>query len=334
MGFWTIDFITKEVFLCDRTRMLIDIQDHMPINALTLLKLMEPSHGLVIIKMIRQACANGERFQYEYPFYKAPSNEAVWLQISGQVHRNVSPDSLRLTGTLIDITAKKQNDIMKDDLMAMLSHELKTPLSIIKLYIQMVGIMAKKANDQTATELLRKADDQVTEMTSVIDSVLDMSLIASGKRSLQMQRFDMGELIEEVICNLFYHVNTHDIKANKEGSQMVCADRCKIKQAISNLLSNAIKYSPKQTNITVRTKLKGDQLQVSVGDKGPGISPEQQKNLFSRFYRAESDEVKSKEGHGIGLYIVNEIVRQHRGKIWVESAEGSGAVFHFSLPVK
>jgi len=99
-------------------------------------------------------------------------------------------------------------------------------------------------------------------------------------------------------------------------------------------LSNAIKYSPKQTNITVRTKLKGDQLQVSVGDKGPGISPEQQKNLFSRFYRAESDEVKSKEGHGIGLYIVNEIVRQHRGKIWVESAEGSGAVFHFSLPVK
>jgi two-component system sensor histidine kinase VicK len=334
MGFWSIDIVTKEIFFCDRTRILIGIRDQLRINASTVLKLIEPSHRLIIVKMIKQACADGRRFQYEYPVYMEFSGEPAWLQITGQLHSNGSPETFQLIGTLVDITTKKQKDLLKDDLMVMLSHELKTPLSTIKLYVQMVHNMAKKANDQQATILLCKADNQVMEMDSIIESVLDMSLIASGKRTLQTRRFDMSILIEDVICNLSYTVRTHNITANNEGIQIICADRCKIKQAIHNLLSNALKYSPKQSDIIISSKFNGDHLQVSVGDKGPGISPEHQKKLFNRFYRAECDEVKTKEGYGIGLYIVDEIIRQHQGKIWVESVEGSGAVFHFALPVK
>ena len=334
MGFWSIDMITKEIFLCDRARILIGIRDQLRINASTVLKLIETSHRLIILKMIRQACADGRRFQYEYPTYTEFSGEPTWLQITGQLQSDGSPETFQLIGTLVDITTKKQKELLKDDLMVMLSHELKTPLSTIKLYVQMVRNMAKKADDQQAAILLCKADNQVTEMDSIIESVLDMSLIASGKRSLQTRNFDINLLIEDVICNLAYTVRTHNIIVNNKGVQIICADRCKIKQAIHNLLSNAIKYSPNQTDIAICSESKGDHLQVSVRNKGAGISPEHQKKLFNRFYRAECDEVKNSEGYGIGLYIVNEIIRQHRGNIWVESVEGSGAAFHFSLPFK
>jgi two-component system, OmpR family, sensor histidine kinase VicK len=334
MGFWSIDIMTKEIFLCDRARVLIGIKDQMHINCLTILKLIAPTHRLTIIKLIRRACASGQRFQYEYPVCTEPSGEPTWLQISGQTQPVCAPEAVKFSGTLVDITAEKQKWVLREDLLAMLSHELKTPLSTIKLYVQMVGNMAKKSNDLLIADLLCKADNQVTEMTSVIENILDISLIASGRATLQTRHFDMDLLIREVICSYFYLVKTHNIRLSNEGEQLVCADRSKIKQVILNLLSNAIKYSPEQSEIIINCRSGDDRLQVSVHDRGMGISPVHLEKLFKRFYRAECDEVKNKKGYGIGLYIVKEIIQQHRGEVWVESVEGSGAVFHFSLPIK
>ena len=334
MGIWYIDLTTKEIFLCDRTRILLGIPDDTLIDAVTLLKVLEPCHRLTIIKMIRQACVNGQQFQYEYPVYDKHSNEPKWLQITGQLLPYSFPQPFKFGGGLADITEKKQKELLNDSLLAMLSHELKTPLTTIKLYVQMVRNMVKNSNDQLAANLLHKADNEVKEMASIIENILDLSSIASGKTTLQSHSFDMAVLIREVICNHFHMLENHYIEENHEGAQLICADRSKIKQVIQNLLSNAVKYSPEQSAITINSKLDGDELKVSVWDKGLGISPEHQKKLFNKFYRAECDEVKNKEGHGIGLYIVKEIIRQHGGKVWVESEEGSGAGFYFSLPAK
>ena len=334
MGFWSIDLITKEIFLCDRARVLIGIQDQMHINVSTILKLIAPTHRLTVIKLIKRACASGQRFQYEYPVNTESPGETVWLQISGQTQPVCARGAVKFNGTLIDVTAEKQKELLKEDLLVMLSHELKAPLSTIKLYVQMARNMAKKSNDLLIADLLHKADNQVTEMTSVIENILDISLIASGRASLQTQHFDMDKLIREVICSHFYLIKTHHIRLSNEGEQLVCADRSKIKQVIQNLLSNAIKYSPEQSEIIINCKSAGEQLRVSVHDKGMGISPVHVEKLFKKFYRAECDEVKNKKGYGIGLYIVKEIIRQHKGEVWVESVEGAGAVFHFSLPIK
>lgn len=334
VGLWYVDLHTKEIFVCARTRMLLGISDEAPIDAVTLLKVIEPCHRLTIIKMIREACVGGQQFQYEYPVYMEHSNEPVWLQITGQLQPPSFPQPFKFCGALSDITEKKQKELLKDSLLAMLSHELKTPLTTIKLYVQMVKNMVKNSNDQMAANLLHKADNEVIEMASIIENILDMSAIASGRTILQIHTFDIAALIREVIDNHFQAVETHQIYANYEGIQLICADRSKIKQVIQNLLSNAVKYSPEQSAIAISSKLDCDQLRVSIRDKGLGISPEHQKKLFNKFYRAECDEVKNKEGHGIGLYIVKEIIHQHGGKVWVESKEGSGATFYFSLPIK
>jgi len=233
----------------------------------------------------------------------------------------------------MDITAVKQTALVNDDLLAMVSHELKTPLSTIKLYVQMVQNIAKKSNNLPAADLLKKADRQVNEMILILDNMLDMSLITAGAKKLQTKCFDMGALISEVIAGFGTGAEKHIIKVKKGEVQLVYADRGKIKQAIHNLLSNAIKYSPEKSAINICSELEINHITVSVQDSGMGISPDDQHKLFSRYYRAESDEVKSKKGSGIGLYLVKEIVRLHRGKVWVESSPGSGAVFRFSIPL-
>jgi two-component system sensor histidine kinase VicK len=228
-----------------------------------------------------------------------------------------------------EITMQKTTDCHKDDLLLMLGHELKAPLSTIKLYIQMV-IKGAKCGES----LLLKADNQVDEVTAIIDNLLDMSMIVSGKLALRTQPFDMSILIEEVIYCLFPNEKTHIIKTYNESVQMICADRGKIKQVIQNLLSNAIKYSPKQSVINIVSTTTNGHLQVSIRDNGIGISMAHQQKLFTRFYRVSSVAVQKKKGYGIGLFLVKEIVRQHGGQVWVESTEGCGSAFYFSLPKK
>jgi len=331
-GTWSIDLITKEISLCKGAIFLLGIADRAPVSALGALKLIELPHRLIIIRMIRSVCASGQRFQHEYPVCHLPTKTPAWLQISGQLQTNERNQPFKFSGTLTDITEQKQKELLKDDLLAILSHELKSPLSTVKLCVQRA--IKIKQNDHLATDLLKRADGQVDEMTSIIDNILDMSLIASGKKNLQLHCFDINTLIQEVTSSFFYHVKTHYINACNDGVQLIYADRSKIKQVLHNLLSNAIKYAPEQSAITISSTLSSGQIHVSVQDKGPGISEEYQQKLFNRFYRAESDEVKSKKGHGIGLYIVKEIVQQHRGRVWVESIAGSGTIFHFSLPSK
>jgi len=223
--------------------------------------------------------------------------------------------------------------LIKEDLLAMLSHELKAPLSTIKLYVQMVLNKANKHDDRVTVDLLRKADGQVTEMTAIIDNILDMSLIASGYKTLKVQRFDVSILIREVSFTCLQAGKTHYIHHENLGSKQISADRSKIKQVLQNLVSNAIKYSPYQSEITISSKVAEGNLKVSVCDQGIGISPACQEKIFDRFYRVDCNEVSNKKGYGIGLYLVQQIIHQHGGKINVESKEGNGSIFSFSLPV-
>jgi len=331
-GTWSINLKTKEISLCKGTRFLLGVADRISLGAISILKSIELPHRLAIIRLMRGACTSGQRFQYEYPVCHLAAKGTAWLHISGQLETDEFNQPSKFSGTLMDITEQKQKELLKDDLLAILSHELKSPLSTVKLCVQMA--IKTKQNSHLEADLLKRADNQVDEMTSIIDNILDISLIATGKKILQLHCFDINNLIQEVTSSFFYHMKTHDIKTCNDGVQLIYADRSKIKQVLHNILSNAIKYAPEQSAITISSKQCSDHVLVSIQDRGPGISAEHQQKLFNRFYRVENDEVKSKKGHGIGLYIVREIVQQHRGQVWVESIEGSGTIFHFSLPSK
>jgi two-component system sensor histidine kinase VicK len=263
-----------------------------------------------------------------------PDQSLHWIRVKGKVLFNPKKEPVRVLGTLVDITESKRDEIRKNDFIAMASHELKTPLTSLKAYIQLLTVKLDGSSDPFIGTALLKANNQVNKMTALIHSFLDLSKLEPGKLQLKRQVFDINKLIEETIAESRVLSNTHIIRFEPGKVMNVDADREKISQVIGNFISNGIKYSYKGSTITIRTDALDDSIQVAVKDKGIGIKLKDHEKIFQRFYRADDDDIKNISGFGIGLYLSSEIIQRHKGKVWVKSAEGKGSTFYFSLPLK
>ena len=200
-------------------------------------------------------------------------------------------------------------------------------------YIQVLLSKLKTRNDDFSINLLEKANNQVRKMTTMINGFLNVSRLEAGKIHIDKQNFDMKALLLEIEEETLSTILSHQIIFSPVKSTYVWADRDKIGQVLNNLISNAVKYSPLGTSIRISCLEVDGNLQVSVQDRGIGIAEKDIKHLFDRYYRVESNNVKSIAGFGIGLYLCAEIVHRHNGKIWVESELGKGSTFSFSLPM-
>jgi signal transduction histidine kinase len=240
---------------------------------------------------------------------------------------------LRLIGAVLDITESKKNELKKNDFIAMASHELKTPLTSLKAYIQLLLLNARRTGDSFLVNALEKSDSQISKMTKLIHGFLDMSKLESGKLTLNMEVFDITKLIEEIIGDSRPISQGHDIVFENRSVINVNADREKIGQVISNFISNAIKYSSKNTSVVVELTTTDNSVKIAVKDNGIGIKQTDQQNIFQRFYRVQNESTKGFSGFGIGLYLSAEIINLHSGKIGVYSEEGKGSTFFFTLPI-
>lgn len=217
----------------------------------------------------------------------------------------------------------------KDEFMAMASHELKTPLTVSKANLQVLGYVIK---EEQQVALLDKAITQLDKMSSLIGHLLDVSKVQAGVVELNLMDFDICALVSEVVNNIQLTNESHKITLQKQDEALLIhADRDRIEQVIVNLLTNAIKYSPNVGDVCVSIALDEDQVIFRVTDYGIGISGDDIKMLFTRFFRAPGVGAIF-SGSGIGLYISNEIVKRHGGKMWVDSKIGEGSSFYFSLP--
>ena len=233
----------------------------------------------------------------------------------------------------MDITERKLDELRKNDFIGMVSHELKTPLTSLKGYIQLLQAKAVKTEDKFARTALEKSGIQVKKMTAMINGFLNVSRLQSGKILLQKQTFLLDELIKNSLDDIMFTETSHIIENISCSPLPVHADLDKIGNVISNLVSNAIKYSPHGSKITIKCSASKDTVQVSVRDEGMGIAEADLERLFERYYRVEAKETELISGFGIGLYLSAEIIEIHDGKIWVESKVGTGSTFHFSLPL-
>ena len=233
-----------------------------------------------------------------------------------------------------DITERKQEEQRKNDFVAIVSHELKTPLTSITGYIQLMLLKLRKDGNEQQLEILGKAENQARKMTAMIQDFLDLAKMEDGKIRLNYTAFDLKPLIEEIVADAQFKSPNHHICISIDTQINMYADRDKIGQVLINLLSNAIKYSPKGGNISITGKIKAQKVTIAVTDEGLGISMADQKRLCDRFYRVNNDLAKSVSGFGIGLYLVSEILRYHQSKIIVESKEGFGSTFSFSLALQ
>lgn len=234
--------------------------------------------------------------------------------------------------TLTNINDQKLIEQNKDEFIGIASHELKTPLTSAKAYMQLVQSMIEKDNgsDVETALFVQKANSFIDKLNLLISELLDITKIRHGKLHLNFSTFDLQQMISENI-EFIQPASGHKIILETSKSAFIRADKERLQQVIYNLVSNAIKYSPDADKVTVSYEMTKDEVLVMVKDEGIGIPKSDLEKIFERFYRVEKDGSKF-QGLGIGLFISAEIIKRHNGKIWVESEPGKGSVFYFSIP--
>jgi len=270
-------------------------------------------------------------YDLEFRTIGSTDNKLRWVRAIGKLLYDKQDQPERFIGTLLDISGKKQEELRKNDFIAIISHELKTPLTSIKSYIQLLLSKVQKESDPFTTNALRRADIQAGKMASMIEDFLSLARLEEGKVHLNKETFELHSLTNDVVNDSQCLTTSHQIVCKNCEGLKIFADRDKIGQVLINLVSNAIKYSPRGGTITIGSEISEGRVTISVTDEGIGISAADQARLFDRFFRVNNEKLKTVSGFGIGLYLVSEILRYHNSKIMVESIEGHGSKFYFSL---
>ena len=235
---------------------------------------------------------------------------------------------------VLDITERKKLEQRKDDFIALASHELKTPITSLKITAQLLQRRFEKSEDTDATRRLARMNEQIDKLTRLVESLLDVSRIAVDKVTLEVAEFDLDDLISEVVADLQDLSVQHTLVVAGMSAARVQGDRERIRQVLVNLITNATKYSPGAQQVIIGSQRAGEGVTVSVQDFGIGISADQQAKVFDRFFQVSRPGPAHHRAHpglGLGLYICAEIVKRHGGTIGVEST-AAGSTFRFTLP--
>ncbi|MDB5176974.1 MAG: Two-component sensor kinase [Candidatus Saccharibacteria bacterium] len=232
-----------------------------------------------------------------------------------------------------DITERQQLELQKDDFISIASHELKTPITSVKAYVQILGKRFQKANDLSSVALVGKMDLQLDKLTSLIGDLLDVTKIEAGRIQFNESTFDFNKLVNATVEELQRTTEKHTIFKELQPSITISGDHDRLGQVINNFITNAIKYSPQADKIIVKTVIDKANVILSVQDFGLGLAKEDQDRVFERFYRVSGSDQNTYPGLGLGLYISSEIIKRHYGRVWVGGNKIHGSTFCFSLPM-
>ena len=333
LGTWSMSLKTREWITSDRVKKIFGLEPGTILSSDDAMLFIREDYRRLLKDAVQRTFQYGERFYVEYPIIERQHGQERWIRSVGKMVYDSPGDNHYLTGSLMDITEQKLEVQRKNDFIGMVSHELKTPLTSMNAYIQVLLTKLKVREDEFSINLLDKANNQVRKMTTMINGFLNVSRLEAGKIHIDKTRFDVKLLLRETEEETISTIVSHHILFSSVETTFVWADRDKIGQVLNNLISNAVKYSPLGTTIQISCIPLNGKLQFSVQDRGIGISESDIKQIFDRYYRVESNNVKSIAGFGIGLYLCAEIVHRHDGEIWVESELGRGSTFFFSLPM-
>lgn len=275
---------------------------------------------------------NGSLFETEARFATSDKNTYRWFLIRALPGLGTNRRIIKWFGTCTDIDEQKRTQANKDEFIAITSHELKTPLTSLKAFNQVIELQMKKLKNADALDIVDKMNSQIDRLNGLINDLLDISLLDTGKLRFRKQNLDFDEFVYSTIENLRLIIPSHKISIEGRTGKSIRGDRNRLEQIIINLISNAAKYSPKAKQIQVKLEANNNFVTLHVKDCGLGIPKNEQQNIFQRFYRVQHPAYAMSSGFGLGLYISNEILKNHNGRLWVESQLGKGSTFSFSLP--
>jgi PAS domain S-box-containing protein len=240
---------------------------------------------------------------------------------------------VNIVGSVRDITRFREADELKSTFISIVSHELKTPVALIKGY---AGTLRREDAHWDAATVRSSAtviEEEADRLTQLIDNLLDASRLQAGGLKINLSDVALDQLTRQLVDKFRTQTTLHTLSAEFPPSfPVIQGDAPRLEQVLSNLIGNAIKYSPKGGAVRITGRAQPDQVVVSVSDEGIGIPVEEQDRIFERFYRVDDALSRRTAGSGLGLYLAQAIVEAHGGKIWAESAPGRGASFSFSLP--
>jgi len=251
------------------------------------------------------------------------------MRISGQPGKRA-----RVLLAMEDITERRELEKRKDEFIGIASHELKTPATSIQAYTQILYNEFVEANDQRSAQLVSKLNNQVVRLTNLTRDLLDMTKITQGQLGLKECFFDIHAMVEETVEEMQRTTPVLLLFSPEPFITRFWGDRDRLAQVLRNLISNAIKFSGNNGKVLVCLDMRDKHVFLRVQDFGVGMLPETQKKIFDRFFREDGPSAREHSGLGLGLYISQEIVRQHGGHIDVQSEKDKGSTFTVILPVR
>ena len=299
-------------------------------------KIIHPDELEEFKKRFQIATETGDDLEMEMRF-KNKEGEFKWhLNIASPVKDENGNIKMWVSSTT-EIQKIKEEEQRKGDFIKMVSHELKTPVTSIKGYVQLLLMMLEDVHEkpdplQLKTSLVR-IDRQVAKLTRLIIEMLDLTRIEESKLAMQKKLFNLNDMVTETVVDFSHGNLKHTINVYHDYVCNITGDKDRIEQVLINFIANAIKYSPNNGNIEVRVKAsKNSQVAVSVKDNGIGIDAKDHQKIFERFYRVSGKSEQYYPGFGIGLFIANAIIESQDGFITIDSEKGKGSVFTFTLP--
>jgi len=291
-------------------------------------KIIHPDDFLIREEKWQHSLRTGEDFQNEQRFLR---HDGVyrWHLTKVVAQKDINGKIVAWIGTHTDIEEQKIKEQQKDEFIGIASHEMKTPLTTAKAYLQLLEMSVE--GNETTELYAQKASDAVKRLHSLITELLDASKIQNGRLNYNISTFNFSEMVQNTIEDIGHSFPTHQIIREGAISKVFVGDENRLQQVIINLLTNAIKYSPLVKEVLINLQEDDHQLTVSVTDKGIGMSKEHLAKVFDRYYRVQEHAIQF-QGLGIGLYISYDIVVRHGGKMWVESEVDKGSTFYFTLP--
>ena len=257
----------------------------------------------------KHSLSTGQFYETEFRF-KLTEGNYRWYLVRARPLKDADGNILKWYGTSTDVQVQKELERQKDNFLGIASHELKTPVTSLKAYAQVMEVMFKRSNDSKNAALVAKMDKQLNRLNNLIGDLLDVTKINTGKMQFNLSPFNFSELVDEVIEDMQRTTSRHLIRKKLHFTGTVVGDKERISQVVVNLLSNAIKYSPEANEIIVSTELNDTDIHLCVQDFGIGISREKQDKVFEQFYRVSGVTEHTFPGLGLGLFISSEIIKR------------------------
>lgn len=239
---------------------------------------------------------------------------------------------LNIIATVRDITRFRQAEEMKSTFISIISHELKTPVALIKGYVSTLRLEDANWDPEIIKDSLEVIEEEADRLTGLIENLLDATRLQAGAMILKRSDLPLPDLARRIGKRMQIQTSRHKIVVNfPENFPVILADEIRIEQVLTNLISNSIKYAP-GGEIRITGQVRADNVMVCVSDEGPGIAPEDIPHIFDRFYRAP-EMARQTKGAGLGLYLTRAIIEAHDGRIWVDTVPGTGTRICFTLPI-